>query len=378
MQYELRLPTSDTDETPAVHRVWDQALRLFHWSLAGSVATALVTGMVLGAPWLRLHIAASLLATGLVLARIVWGFFGPTYARFAQFLPRYRDVIAHIRQTDGGRHIGHNPLGALMVFALIGSVLLLAATGTVLLGGLKVGPLASAVTSAAALPVQELHEALAAFVLTLIALHLGGILFESRRSRENLARSMVTGTKPARPGDHISPPKPARPILSLSIVGVGLLAAAGAGARLSQRSADLPPAAALSRTYDEECSACHMAYPPSLRPAASWRLLMSRLDAHFGEDASLPADTTAEITGWLVANAADTVDSKPAALWRSLRETDPVALPDTPAWRELHERVDPALFSGKPVFSRSNCAACHRDATAGWFSPFSISLPKEQ
>src|SRR5688500_6179283 len=57
-------------------------------------------------------------------------------------------------------------------------------------------------------------------------------------------------------------------------------------------------------SYMQECSSCHMAYPPGLLPAESWRQIMDSLDRHYGTDASMDAQTAREISQWLRANSA--------------------------------------------------------------------------
>ncbi len=382
MMNQSQIPAPDA--RAARHRVWDAFVRLFHWLLAASVTVALVSGFLLDASWIRLHLGAGTLAVILVVARIVWGFAGPTYARFAQFLPRPGALGAHLREQLAGaphrRHVGHNPLGALMVVALLLIVLLLGATGLAWLGGgLKTGPLATFLPATQTGLWSETHETLAAVILGLIALHLGGVVHESLRSRENLARAMVTGCKEVRPGDVVAPQRRARPIVAAAVVLALLASGSAAVVVLSGRPLQDPPVAAADfpTVYTDECAACHMAYHPALRPAPSWQALMARLDDHFGEDAGLPDETGAEITAWLTAHSAETVDNFPASLWRDLPPVPVVALPDTPQWQELHENVDPALFRRRAVYSRSNCAACHRDAESGWLSPFAISIPEE-
>ncbi|WP_258186479.1 cytochrome b/b6 domain-containing protein [Cereibacter changlensis] len=178
--------------------VWDLPLRLFHWALAVSVSGAAATGFFGGPEVLQWHIGSGLVAGGLVIARIVWGFTGSTHARFSDFLPNPQSVVEHLR-SDAPRHLGHNPVGALMVFGLIGCMLVICVSGLVVLGGIfKTGPLAFW-SFDAGLTGREVHEAAAWAVVGLVSLHLAGVAFESRRSGENLARSMLTGRKEARP-----------------------------------------------------------------------------------------------------------------------------------------------------------------------------------
>ena len=356
--------------------VWDIWVRLFHWLLVLSVSLAAATGFFAAAPWLRWHIAGGLAAAALVLMRIVWGFLGSPHARFADCLPTPGAVIAHLR-GGGHRHLGHNPLGALMVLALLAGVLALALTGLGLLGGLlRTGPLAPDLGTDAGFALREFHEVLALGLLALVALHLAGVAFESARSRENLARSMVTGAKPRRAGDVPVRPAPVRGLAALGVIAVVGAGLAGANAALSVRPVAGLPTAEILPVVAEECGACHMVYSPSLLPAAAWDGIAATLDDHFGEDASLDDETTAEIAAWLTANAAETVDTLPARLFARAPDAAQ-GITDRPAWQRIHADLPDALFASRPVTSRSNCAACHGDAETGRFSPFAISIPKE-
>ncbi|MDP2520596.1 cytochrome b/b6 domain-containing protein [Shimia thalassica] len=361
------------------HLVWDRFIRVFHWALVASVTTALVSGFLLDASWIRLHLMSGSFAVALVSTRIVWGFTGPTYARFSQFFPSAEQVVSHLRAgTSHARHIGHNPLGALMVFALLLLIIALGLTGVAVLGsGLKTGPLAAFLSAAQGPFWTELHELAGFALLGLVVLHVAGVIIESRRSRENLARAMATGRKEKRDGDLVAPPKPAHLMLAVLLISGLEIGAVVTINALSQRPLTLPPVGTIAQVYGDECTACHMAYHPSTRPAVSWQLMMNRLSDHFGEDASLPEGTRTEITSWLVQHAAGSTDSKPAMLWAGLQETTPMALPDTSIWQALHASIDDDRFKRRAIYSRSNCIACHKDAETGWFSPFQISIPKE-
>ncbi len=99
-------------------RVWDPLVRIFHWSLALSVATAWVTS----GEWERAHEVAGYVAGGLVAARIAWGFSGSRYARFRQFVRPAPAVVAYLKAIAAGnerRYLGHNPAGGAMIVALL-------------------------------------------------------------------------------------------------------------------------------------------------------------------------------------------------------------------------------------------------------------------
>ncbi|ARE39716.1 Ni,Fe-hydrogenase I cytochrome b subunit [Rhodovulum sp. P5] len=357
--------------------VWDIWVRLFHWGLVATVALSALTGFFGDARWLAVHLASGGTAAALVLARIVWGVFGGGHARFADFVPRPRALLSHVIGQDH-RHRGHNPVGALMVLAVFVAILALAITGLVILGGwLRLGPLAADLGTGAGHAARELHEAVALGVAVLVLMHLGGVLYESRRSDENLARAMVTGLKEARPGD-IEPdgvrPRAGRAVKTIAAMAAMLLSG---GLILSMRPVPNQPVAAIDPLTAEECGACHMVFHPSLLPARSWQQLMAGLDTHFGENAWIDAGDAAEIEAWLTANAAETVDTAPARIFAQPAPEAPFTLTETPAWQRLHGTLPEALFNRAPIFTRANCAACHADAETGRFSPFAISIPKE-
>jgi hypothetical protein len=118
----------------------------------------------------------------------------------------------------------------------------------------------------------------------------------------------------------------------------------------------------------KECGGCHLAFPPAMLPAASWRKLMAGLDDHFGDDASLDADTAAQITRYLVANAGDGGARHSARLLRGLgADAAPLRITELPRWVREHDEVPRREWTSKEVGSKANCAACHADAEKGYF-----------
>src|SRR5580693_6038772 len=122
-------------------RVWDPLVRTFHWTLALSFAVAWLSSEHSG----RLHELAGCVAGVLVLARVAWGFFGPGYARFSQFVRPPAAVAVYLSSIATGserRFIGHNPAGGAMIVVLLASVMATAATGWMLTTDAFWGPLA--------------------------------------------------------------------------------------------------------------------------------------------------------------------------------------------------------------------------------------------
>ena len=98
-----------------------------------------------------------------------------------------------MRRGAEPRHLGHNPLGAWMIVALLLSVIVLCVTGwlytTDALWGNET--------------VEMLHIGFAWGLPGLIALHVGGVIFTSLRQRENLVRAMLNGEKRAPQSDDV-------------------------------------------------------------------------------------------------------------------------------------------------------------------------------
>lgn len=122
--------------------------------------------------------------------------------------------------------------------------------------------------------------------------------------------------------------------------------------------------------YQQECAACHIAYPPGMLPAASWQHLMGSLQQHYGTDASLDEASLREIGGWLQVHA---------GTYKRVSEAPPQDRITKSAWflRKHNAReVPPEVWKRPAVGSASNCAACHTQAADGRFSERDIRIPR--
>jgi cytochrome b len=176
-------------------KVWDLPTRVFHWALFLAVTTAILTGLQ-GGNWMVWHERAGLLILGLLVFRLLWGVLGSTYARFAQFFPTPKKILAYLR---GYWHEeGHNPLGALSVFALLIVLLFQAVSGLLSNDDIAFdGPLYDLVSKADSDWLAGLHRQGLWIILALVSLHILAVLFYTLARRNNLIRPMITGWKPA-------------------------------------------------------------------------------------------------------------------------------------------------------------------------------------
>lgn len=179
-------PFTKTEEFPMPRPVlvWDPLVRLFHWLLVGGfVANAFFTD-----PEKNLHETLGLIVLGLVAFRVIWGLVGTRHARFSDFPPDPAAAIGQLQEMSTGRryvHVGHSPLGALMIYNLLLTLIGIGATGYMM----------TTVAWFGVDWVKELHEALVSWAEVSVAIHIAAVVIESRRLGVNLPKSMITGYK---------------------------------------------------------------------------------------------------------------------------------------------------------------------------------------
>lgn len=205
-------------------RVWDPLVRIGHWLLVAGFFTAYIAGDDAQ----TVHVWAGYTVAAIVVWRLLWGLVGSRHARFSDFVRGPRAALAYIRGLPGGRskrHLGHNPAGGLMILALIASLAGTTLTGMSLYAVEEGrGPLAGLIAPAAqemtAVPegsaihddhdgddeehegeegggelLEGLHKFFVYLTLSLVGLHVVGVLVSSLAHGENLVRAMITGRK---------------------------------------------------------------------------------------------------------------------------------------------------------------------------------------
>jgi len=174
-------------------RVWDLPTRVFHWTLALCVVGSFVT-VKLGGNAMVWHGRIGVILVGLLAFRLLWGFVGSTYARFAQFVRGPAAINAYLRGQWQGE--GHNPLGALSVLALLGTLTLLAATGLFANDDIAFeGPLYALVGKEFSDRMAGIHRLIEPLTILLVLAHLGAIAYYVRYKKQALIMPMLTGWK---------------------------------------------------------------------------------------------------------------------------------------------------------------------------------------
>jgi len=174
-------------------QIWDWPLRLFHWLLVASVVGAYASGKA-GGEWTDWHGRCGSMVLGLLVFRLLWGFVGSRHARFSDFFPTLPRLIAYLRGRWQGA--GHNPLGALAVIALLGTLAALAGTGLFANDDIAFeGPLFSLIDKDFSDKLSGWHIKIVNGLVVLVGLHITAILFYQRVKKTNLILPMLTGKK---------------------------------------------------------------------------------------------------------------------------------------------------------------------------------------
>lgn len=203
-------------------KVWDLPLRLFHWLLAASVLSVIVTGE-LGGNLIDWHGRIGVLVLGLLIFRLIWGFIGSTHARFASFFPTPSKIAAYLKGQWQG--IGHNPLGALSAIALLGVLAALVGTGLFANDDIAFqGPLYSLIDKSLSDKLSSLHAVSFDALIVLLPMHLAAIVYYARVKKHNLVGPMLTGKKivPKEHAVEITGGGAARLLIALAISGVAV------------------------------------------------------------------------------------------------------------------------------------------------------------
>jgi cytochrome b len=181
-------------------RVWDLPIRLFHWLLVLCIVGSLIS-VNLGGNAIQWHAYFGYSIMTLLIFRIIWGFVGSTHARFISFFPTKKSILDYLK-GNSPRVLGHNPVGALSVFALLSVLCVQVATGLFVDDEIAFqGPLAKYVSNATSSFLSEIHEGNQVVIYALISIHVAAIWFYKKFKGEDLIKPMINGDKEIDPSE---------------------------------------------------------------------------------------------------------------------------------------------------------------------------------
>lgn len=195
--------------------VWDWPVRLGHWLMVAGFIVAWLTGD--SESFRLVHVIAGATVLGVATFRLPWGFIGSRYARFVDFVrgpTAVKAYLASLLRLQPAHHTGHNPAGGWAIVLLLGLGILTGLAGWAIYNDLGGHFL------------EELHEGLATAMLTMVFVHLAGVLSGSLVHGENLVRAMLTGRKWGSADEAIPSARPLAAVLLLAwVVAAGWLVA---------------------------------------------------------------------------------------------------------------------------------------------------------
>ncbi|KQP21650.1 cytochrome b/b6 domain-containing protein [Pseudorhodoferax sp. Leaf267] len=178
-------------------RVWDLPTRIFHWTLFVSVIGLVVTAKI-GGNAMVWHFRLGYVVLALLLFRLIWGLVGGRWSRFSSFIHSPRTLLRYLRGEGGPElSIGHSPLGAGSVFALLAALLVQVLSGLTSDDEIAfAGPLSRFVSNAVVGQATWYHKAVGQWlVIGLVVLHIAAVLYYLWRKKQNLLQPMVHGDK---------------------------------------------------------------------------------------------------------------------------------------------------------------------------------------
>ncbi|MAC83250.1 MAG: hypothetical protein CL624_03855 [Arcobacter sp.] len=353
--------------------IWSLPTRVFHWLFVGFILLAFLTGDE--DRLLNYHAIIGYAILILLGFRMIWGIFGPKYSKFKDF-PISKNSIKEFKEnilnTDQN-FVGHNPIASYVMIAMFIVVFLIIITGSLTLGIQEGKGIFSYLNSSFFKEMElfeSLHDMFATVLIVLIIAHLSGILFDKIfHGKHETLNSIFSGFKKTKEKESIRLNIFQKAIAFLSLI----LLIAFLVFNFIQPKNILVSSIYKSIDYEKqnelfvsECASCHTLYPPTTLPKKSWIKLMSDLENHFGDDASLDKEDNSLILSFLVENSAETSTMEASKkILDSIGNKDIIAISQTTFWKKRHKDIDSSVFKNNKIKSKANCKACHTDIEKG-------------
>lgn len=178
-------------------RIWDLPTRVFHWALVVSIVALVISGQI-GGDAIDWHAKLGVAVGVLGLFRVIWGVVGGRWSRFTSFLYAPMTTLRYLRgQASAHAEVGHNPLGALSVFALLAVLAVQVGSGLIIDDEIAfVGPLNAWAPAEWVSWASSWHRSGGKLLLLAwVVLHIAAIVFHAHVKHHNLVKPMFTGDK---------------------------------------------------------------------------------------------------------------------------------------------------------------------------------------
>lgn len=352
--------------------IWSLPTRIFHHLLSIFILAAFLTD---DDKLINYHSNIGYVILILLIFRLFWGFIGPKYSLFKEFpinINEAKEFMKNIFKSEQ-KYVGHNPMASYVMIAILVTTFLVIISGVLTLGIQEGKGVLSFLNSEYFKKMklfEDIHEFLANFLIVLVVGHLCGIAFDRIfHKKHQTLNSIFTGYKMVENIDDIKLNIFQKifffivVVLFFMFVFFAILKPSNILTASIYEPIDYK---AQNIAFVNECGSCHTLYPPSLLPKKSWKLIMSDLENHFGDDAAVDREVNENILSFLIKNSAE--NSTMEASWNfinSIGNSDIIALSKTDYWEKRHKDIPKYVFKNEKVKSVANCKACHSDIEKG-------------
>ena len=358
--------------------IWTFVNRFLHYFLILTFALSYLSADI--DTLFLVHIVCGVLFGAGVILRVIWGFMGTKHSRFWDF--NYRGILEYLTSILGNKkhYIGHNPASSVAIILMLGFGFLVVFSGLLQYGAEQNSGIFAPLffTYSYFYMGDDLLEFFANCLLFIVAIHFCGSLIDKFWSKGDAIDSMLNGYKRTQKDESVSLNLAQKAIFAFFLLFLFALFLY----LLYPKNILLRPSAQDFFTqdsnktafgeYKQECGSCHIAYAPFLLPKSAWDSMMSDLENHFGDDASLEEETHARIAAFLEKYASDVVDTKIT----QQKESQQIAITKTPYWEIAHRKLNPKIFTTEAIKSKANCQTCHKDAESGIFAKNAVEYFK--
>ncbi|MCK9455518.1 cytochrome b/b6 domain-containing protein [Sulfurimonas sp.] len=352
--------------------IWSLPTRVFHWLFVVLILLAFLTD---DDKLLNYHAIIGYGILTLLVFRFFWGYLGPKYSRFKDFPMALRDIKEFISNifSSKQRYIGHNPIASYVMIGIFIVVFLTIITGILTFGIQEGKGLLSSLNSGFFKEMElfeDIHEFLSSILIALIVLHLLGILSDRvLHAKHDTLNSIFSGYKVTKEDESIKLTIFQKLLATLflaifiAFLLFNLITPSNPLIASSHKSVDYKKQ---NELFVKECASCHTLYPPHTLPKRSWIALMSDLENHFEDDASLDEEDNKNILDFLLKNSAETSTQEVSVkILNSIKNKDIIAITHTDFFKTRHKDISKEVFAHADVKSRANCKACHSDIEKG-------------
>ena len=353
--------------------IWSLPTRVFHWLFVLFILLAFLTSDE--DRLLNYHAVFGYAILILLIFRAFWGVFGPKHSLFKDFsntIPNVKEFLKKIFE-ENQKYIGHNPLASYVLITMLIVAFLTVITG-VLAFGVQEGKGILAFLNTPYFKemklFKEIHEFFSNLFIALIIAHVLGVIVDRLlHKKDETLNSIITGYKVTKEDESIKLNIYQKIFASIMFIFfISFLCFNLYTPKNILTASIYQPIDYKTQNEDfvKECASCHTLYPPNLMPKKSWELIMSNLENHFGDDASLDEELNKNILAFLLKNSAETSTMENS--WKflnSIGDKDIIALSKTTYWDKRHKDIPKEIFDNKEIKSKANCKACHSDIEKG-------------